>query len=570
MNRLLFLLILILATVPARAEPPGQRFVSIGFHDIVDDRDDLDADAVTTKTLLQLFDWIKGTGWTAISLDDVAAAARGERPLPNKAILITFDDGYHSLYTRAFPLLEAYRYPAVAALVGSWMEDRPDGTVRYSDKIVPRSTFISWDEAREMQASGLVEFASHSYDLHGGVLANPQGNLIPASITWKYNPISRTYEDDAQYNARIRSDLMRSRAVMGAQLGHPPRTIVWPFGRFTGPALAIAKQLGFRFALTLEPEPAHTSDLFAIHRYFPSGNPTLGDIVRNLRFEPERPLTRRIACVTLDDLAAAAPGQAQDEVLGRMIEGIRSLGADIVVIDANARLPAADAPLGAVFFPTRLRPMGADLLSRAVWQIRTRGGADVYLHLPLASTAAALGDAGTLDLYADMTRYAVADGVMIDMQPPPGPTAIVDMLPGDIRARRAELDPAALDARQRLGLLAYRAAAAIDPRQRLMLAMDKPAGPPPWADIGLLPPSADAEQTAALVGPFRTAGWLRPTASGRIAFSLPAVPGEQVKALRLAQRQGASAFALCPEPPALPPDIGLAVAFSASTYPHRP
>jgi poly-beta-1,6-N-acetyl-D-glucosamine N-deacetylase len=240
------------------------------------------------------------------------------------------------------------------------------------------------------------------------------------------------------------------------------------------------------------------------------------------------------------------------------------------VIDANAALPSSNAPLGAVFFPTRLRPLRADLLSRAVWQLRTRGGADVYVHLPLAPTAAALGGAGTLDLYADMARYAVADGVMIDMQPPPGRTAIVDALPGEIRARRVALDPATLDAPERFGLAAYRAAAAIDPRKRLMLAMDRPAGPPAWADIGVLPPTADAEQMGALAGEFRVAGWLRPTIAGRVAFSLPAALGKQPEAIRLAQRQGATAFALCPQPPALPPGTALSSTFSASTYPHRP
>ena len=60
------------------------------------------------------------------------------------------------------------------------------------------------------------------------------------------------------------------------------------FGAALGPALDVAKALGFSFALSLEPEPAYTSDLYAIHRYFPSGNPSLGDIVRNLRFEPAR------------------------------------------------------------------------------------------------------------------------------------------------------------------------------------------------------------------------------------------------------------------------------------------
>ncbi len=60
---------------------------------------------------------------------------------------------------------------------------------------------------------------------------------------------------------------------MEANLGHPPRAIAWPYGRYTGPALQVAKELGFAFALTLEPEPAYTSNLDAIQRYYPDGPP---------------------------------------------------------------------------------------------------------------------------------------------------------------------------------------------------------------------------------------------------------------------------------------------------------
>jgi hypothetical protein len=292
--------------------------------------------------------------------------------------------------------------------------------------------------------------------------------------------------------------------------------------------------------------------------------------LRNLRFEPERPQTRRIVCLTLDALASVGSGPAQDEVLGRIIENLRLLGANAVVLEASAALPSYAAPLGAVFFPTRLRPLQADVLSRAVWQIRTRGGASTYLHLPLAATIAALGAAGTADLFADMTRYTAADGVVIDMRAPPGPTEIVDALPGEVRARRQALNPSTFDAQARLGLMAYRAAAAIDPRQRLLLALAEPRGPLAWADVGLLPPSGDAEHLASLAARFRAEGWLRPAAAGRIAFSLPAAPDEQTEAIRLAQRQGASAFALCPEPPPLPAATVLSTAFSAATYPYRP
>ena len=233
MHRLFYLLVVFVGSATmsdARSQPAGQRFVAIAFHDVVDKRDQLETDSVTSTSLAQFFDWLKGTGWTAISLDDVAAAARGVRRLPDKAILISFDDGYASLYTRVFPLLQVYRFPIVAALVGSWMEGRPDGTVVYGDRIVPRSNFISWAQAREMQVSGLVEFASHSYNLHRGVLANPQGNRVPAAITWQYDPATGSYEDDARFRARIRADLARARSQLAANLGHPPRALVWPGG----------------------------------------------------------------------------------------------------------------------------------------------------------------------------------------------------------------------------------------------------------------------------------------------------------------------------------------------------
>ncbi len=570
MRQLLCILLMVIAATAARAAPYGQRFVAIAFHDVVDDPADLSSDAVTTRTLVQFFDWLKGAGWTVVSLDDLSDAASGRRKLPDKAILLTFDDGYESLYTRVFPLLKAYNYPAVAPLVGSWMEDNPDGKVLYGDDRIARTTFVSWAEAREMQASGLVEFASHSYDLHRGVQANPQGNSTPAVVTWRYDPHSRSYEDDAGYAARIRADLLRSAAMMEAQLGRRPRVIAWPYGRYTGPALQVARQLGFSFGLTLDAEPADTSDLYTIHRYYPSGAASLGDLVRNLRFEAPRPQSLRIACLGLDALAAAGDGAAQDQALGHIIEGLRALGANAVVIDANVATTSSQAPLGEVYFPTPLLPLRQDLLGRATWQIRTRAGVDVFLRLPLAPSVAAVGAANTPRLFADMLRYARADGVVIDIPDAIDTGSIAPDRPEIIRDRRDALDPATLGGWAGLGLAAYRAAAGVTPRLRLMLAMQQPSGPPDWADIGLLAPSADAAQTAARASRLRAEGWLRPDVAGRVAFSLPADPKRQIEALRLAQRQGASAFALCPKAPALPPPAALSSAFSAASYPHKP
>jgi hypothetical protein len=210
-----------------------------------------------------------------------------------------------------------------------------------------------------------------------------------------------------------------------------------------------------------------------------------------------------------------------------------------------------------------------DLLSRATWQIRTRGGSEVFLHLPLAAATAAVGPANVPALFADMIRHTAGDGVMIDMHPTDAPAVIVDDNPWDIRARRAAINPAAFGGWTRLGLEAYRAAAAVDPRQRLMVNLNAARGPPDWADIGLLPPSDDIEQAAAWAERLRAGNWLGPRTSGRVAFRLPIDPGRQIEALRRVQRQGASAFALCPAP-SLPPSSALAAAFSSASYPYRP
>ena len=123
----------------AGAIAPGQRFVSVAFHDVVDDRALLDGDAVTSDRLLAFFEHLRGNGWTAVSLDDVDAARTGRRPLPDKAILITFDDGYRSLYTRVFPLALAYRFPIVAALKSAWLTAPAGSLVMYGDLPVPRA-----------------------------------------------------------------------------------------------------------------------------------------------------------------------------------------------------------------------------------------------------------------------------------------------------------------------------------------------------------------------------------------------------------------------------------------------
>lgn len=552
------LLLLLLLVTPASA----QRFVVVAFHDVVDTREQLTADAVTSSTLVTFFDWLRAERWNPISLDDVAAAREGRRPLPERAILITFDDGYRSTYTRVFPLLLAYRYPAVFALVGSWMDVPAGGTVLYGDQPRPREDFITWAEAREMQASGLVEFASHSYGLHTTVLGNPQGNLLPAAAAWAYDAATGRYEDDAGLRRRVERDLRRSAAQFRRELGRPPRALVWPFGRYSGPALEAAAAAGFRFTLTLDPEPADAQRPLTIGRFYPSQAPDLAALATNLRFREESPPARRLLCLDPGVIAAAGDMAAQDEKLGEVIERIRLLGANLVALDGHAR--THDGRLGHAWYPSRLLPGGADILGRLVWQIRTRGGADAYVRLSLDAAAATLGEPRIPELVQEMLRHAPADGLMLEdagglAAAPPGPPQ--DPAPWMARQRRAQ--SVALDQRGQWALTAMRRAEALRPGLRLMVSSAAEPRPGTWPA-----PLADLVLRAQV--PLGDSGWAAPAARSRLLLDLPDA-ARPVEAIRRLQATGVTGLAYCAGGAAALADAARrGPAFSSAAYPLRP
>ena len=178
---------LVLAAMPGRGAAPGRAdpkaFLAVVLHDIVDERAELDADSTTTSDLVAFFEYLVSNGWHAITLDEVDRAGRGDATLPEKSILITIDDANASDYTRVYPLLLATRMPAIVAAPGAWMVrgQGPDG-----------EAVLTWAQAREMQQSGLVEFASHGYDLHGAIRGNPQASQLPRSRSGSSTPHAAT------------------------------------------------------------------------------------------------------------------------------------------------------------------------------------------------------------------------------------------------------------------------------------------------------------------------------------------------------------------------------------------
>ncbi|GAA5235695.1 poly-beta-1,6-N-acetyl-D-glucosamine N-deacetylase PgaB [Verticiella sediminum] len=399
---LVFFSILMSPAAPAATwrmdfQPPpdpddGQTFRILCLHDVRDGlrasfADFPDAFAIETRGLVDAFEWLRANDYHPISLDDVVQSRSGGKPLPPRAVLLTFDDGFASNYTHVFPLLKQFGYPAVFALVTSWVDLPADQPIALSAKLtVPRNTFLNWDQVREMAASPLVEFISHTHDLHRGVLSNPQGNERPAASTRIYDPVTRTYETDEEHRARVRADLAHSARLIAEHAGRAPRAIAWPYGAQNRDTDAAAAELGMGIMFTLRTGP-NTPDLplSQLRRSLVDYQFDVAKLQAALRepvwTEIEPAPVQRVVQVDLDYIYDPDPAQ-EDRNLSALIDRIRDLEPSAVYVQAFAD-PLGDGDIRSVYFPNRHMPMRADLFNRVSWQLRTRAEVSVYAWMPV-------------------------------------------------------------------------------------------------------------------------------------------------------------------------------------------
>ena len=390
--------LLLALSLPALAQPlpsadpdDGVSFRVIAFHDVranvrASFETSPEATAVDERTFAETLAWLQYNGHHPVSLQQIVDARAGGKPLPPKPVLLTFDDGYRSAYTKVFPLLKRYNYPALFALVTSWLEVPEGQPVHWGDKPAPRENFLLWSEAAEMARSGLVEFASHSDAMHTGILANPQGNMLPAAATHRYDPKTGRYEDDAAYTQRIESDLRRSRELIEKRTGAKVRSMVWPYGAYNAAALKASERAGMPITLTLDDgSNTPTVPLARVRRALAEYDNEAPEYARLLRSPAGGEVwpVNRVMHVDLDYVYDLDPAQ-QERNLSKLIDRVAAVRPRSVFLQAYAD-PDGDGVADALYFPNRHLPMRADLFSRAAWQLRSRAGVKVYAWMPVTA-----------------------------------------------------------------------------------------------------------------------------------------------------------------------------------------
>lgn len=187
---------------------------AIMYHDVVAGRKQVWFDT-TVAELRQHFEAIKQAGVTPIHIDQLYKHLRDGDPLPEKAILLTFDDAYLGLYENAYPLLKEYNYPAAYFVQTGFVG-------------VPTSRdHFTWDQMREMDASGLIDFAAH---------------------TVNHPPDLRVLDD-----ARLRREVFDCKTKLEQELGHPIHYFAYPEGNRDERVKQYLADAGYWMSFTMDP-----------------------------------------------------------------------------------------------------------------------------------------------------------------------------------------------------------------------------------------------------------------------------------------------------------------------------
>lgn len=177
--------------------------------------------------------WLKSQGYTTVLPSQLAAYVDRGTILPEKPVLLTFDDGYCNNYTYAFPLLEKYHMKALISLIGVDSDLASDDIYR-----VEASCNLNWGEVAVMARSGLVEIGNHTYDLHKIKDGRKGAN-------------QKKGEDMNTYHKLLFDDLMKNQEKIRAAADVSPLVFAWPYGAYPQDQNAdqVLKDVGIRISV---------------------------------------------------------------------------------------------------------------------------------------------------------------------------------------------------------------------------------------------------------------------------------------------------------------------------------
>lgn len=216
-----------LETLPVFNENTSVTLPVLMYHSVLKDTLRTGKYVITPDKFESDIIYLKNNGYETVSLKQVIRYVYHGEQLPKKPILITFDDGMYNNKEYVLPILEKHDCHAVFAIVGSYTDEYTESNVTN-----PSYSYLRWCDINELMDSGRIEFASHSYNLHG-ISASRMG-------TAKNNS-----ENSLDFISLFHEDTQKMQSVFKANCIFTPFSYAYPLGNFSTESEHVLKKLGF-------------------------------------------------------------------------------------------------------------------------------------------------------------------------------------------------------------------------------------------------------------------------------------------------------------------------------------
>ncbi|NCB41714.1 MAG: hypothetical protein EOM59_03750 [Clostridia bacterium] len=203
------------------------------FHHISDEENSI----LTSTAFREYMESIKNAGYETVLYKDLLNFVNGEGQLPEKPIIVSFDDGYESNYIYAYPILKKMNMKAEIAVVGYTVgfDLFPDTSI----KIIPHFT---WIQALEMVESGVISINSHSYNLH-------QHATTGQNVT-RLGVVIAEGERKSDYLALLKADAIAANRAIKNNLGYVNIAYTYPYGAYSDMTESVFQSLNIPITVT--------------------------------------------------------------------------------------------------------------------------------------------------------------------------------------------------------------------------------------------------------------------------------------------------------------------------------
>ncbi|MFM0657260.1 polysaccharide deacetylase family protein [Paraburkholderia sediminicola] len=222
--------------------------------------------SITPEHFDSQMNWLARNGYVTLTADEFARFLHGAA-MPDKSILLTFDDGYLDNYIHAHPCLERYGLNAIMFLVTGRVHDGPARSVLTRDAGAEHShpecerlirggqaddVTVRWSEIDLMRAAGTFEFHSHTH-------SHRRWDLSCTNAASKFRDIS--------------TDIETSKLILTEKMGAASTHLCWPEGYYDDDYIAAARAAGFEYLYTTRNTRRNVagSDPHQIHRMADNG-----------------------------------------------------------------------------------------------------------------------------------------------------------------------------------------------------------------------------------------------------------------------------------------------------------